>query len=49
MNYWKSIYNATLLILTKNFCNDLITIDEYKSALSELCTQYRKDKHYVKP
>lgn len=48
MTYWKSIYTASLLTLTKNFCNDLISVDEYKSALAELCKQYRKDKNYVK-
>lgn len=46
-----NVYTSSLLLLTKNFVNDLITVDEFKAALSELCTQYRKDKgiKYVKP
>lgn len=48
MNYRRSIYTASLLTLTKNFCNDLISVDEFKCALTELCKQYRKDKYYGK-
>lgn len=37
-------YNSNLLMLTKLFVNNEITLDEYHSALHVLCENYRKDK-----
>ena len=38
------IYNNNLLVLTKSFVNDEITVDEYKDCLKMLCEKYRKEK-----
>lgn len=39
----KKIYTSSLLLLTKSFCNDEISIDDYKESLSTLCNNYRKE------
>lgn len=38
-----SEYTKSLLFITKLFVNDELTVDDYKSALQLLCSNYRKD------
>ncbi|WGL31177.1 hypothetical protein [Dipodfec virus UOA04_Rod_760] len=39
----KKIYQSSFILLVKSFCNDEITLDEYKEALHQLLVNYRKD------
>lgn len=42
----KKDYNNSLINITKMFCNDELTLDEYKYLLHELCSQFRKEPYF---